>query len=886
MKVLFFVIMAPYFFLDLYLYGAWMYSRKRSLRSGNPTYQLAVIGNFFGANVASRVGEREVSLMLLAIGTVFYLLVFISIYQAISRDNVHHLTIPNLVDFDEEEEEEETAASGSESEKEESEEKKKTEEDVEVTAKKEDDGDGDGNMSDKHHSQLIAVPNQEHHHHHHNHHRNPHHGHHGHHGHHHHIEHDHHGDSHNRSHHHHHHHHGSRYHHRDHHNHSHHHHHHHRKSRCHGCNNDVDYYSETDTESSDENRHHHRHHHRHSSRHRRVRRRARDSHHKRRGSRSDVHSKVETTAETEEKEDDEKPRLSLERIKDDSEKALSALFNDGNVDLTADVFQSDDDDDQSANGILNQQALPERFLQTSSKDNHESGGSRIKQYIKSFSVDDCYLCERQYSLPPPLPPPLETDFCIDCEKNLKEDAATPAASPATSPKQRSPTKTYRPSSLAINQEVKIPTFRANLKPAVKPSPNLKRRPPPLMLRTQSCDARLLLSRSAALLSPVATPRSIATSQANSGVGDGTAIRVLLHSSPVFSRRAAAAAAAATTKISPLTPVLARRSRTMSTSSDALNAGTKTQTSTTNLATDRSSDEKDDKKPSEKAEGLERQQSTLVLYPPHHDRTEGENDEDHDGKFPNLHPSMHPVLFVFVAPPAAAALALSQYYGRNGMGAEVSDLSKACFFIALFLFLSIIRHLMLFVKDTPYSLSYWAYTFPIATLATSAINYSNSLSDVLAAQWLAFGIVAIATILILIVAGLTIYQVVAGRGVFPNDDVVGVCINTLANGGGGGSSGGRSDTASVYSSVSGSELGNSCSDSDSTLMGEEGHKKDRQGNDALPSLKKRRRRKRRENSAASDPAPVPADTVIEMEPPFLQGNHGNIALKLALSETSL
>ena len=86
MKALFFVVMTPLLVLELYLYGAWMYSQKRTLRSGNPAYQLALVGNFVGANLAAQVGLDEIGLFFFAVGTLYYLLVFISIYQVISRE--------------------------------------------------------------------------------------------------------------------------------------------------------------------------------------------------------------------------------------------------------------------------------------------------------------------------------------------------------------------------------------------------------------------------------------------------------------------------------------------------------------------------------------------------------------------------------------------------------------------------------------------------------------------------------------------------------------------------------------------------------------------------------------------------------------------------------
>ena len=87
MKVLFFILMTPLFLLELYLYGAWMYSQKRILRSGNPAYQLAIVGNYIGANLAAQVGLDEIGLFLFAVGTLYYLLVFVSIYQVIFAES-------------------------------------------------------------------------------------------------------------------------------------------------------------------------------------------------------------------------------------------------------------------------------------------------------------------------------------------------------------------------------------------------------------------------------------------------------------------------------------------------------------------------------------------------------------------------------------------------------------------------------------------------------------------------------------------------------------------------------------------------------------------------------------------------------------------------------
>ena len=57
---------------------------------------MAVIGNFIGASLAANVGQYDIALAFFSVGCIYYLLVFISIYQAISRDLFHHLTISNM----------------------------------------------------------------------------------------------------------------------------------------------------------------------------------------------------------------------------------------------------------------------------------------------------------------------------------------------------------------------------------------------------------------------------------------------------------------------------------------------------------------------------------------------------------------------------------------------------------------------------------------------------------------------------------------------------------------------------------------------------------------------------------------------------------------------
>lgn len=75
-------VMAPYFFLELKIYGQWLSGGKRRLcKVANPSSHLSVVGNFVGAILASRVGWKEAAKFFWAVGFAHYLVVFVTLYQ-------------------------------------------------------------------------------------------------------------------------------------------------------------------------------------------------------------------------------------------------------------------------------------------------------------------------------------------------------------------------------------------------------------------------------------------------------------------------------------------------------------------------------------------------------------------------------------------------------------------------------------------------------------------------------------------------------------------------------------------------------------------------------------------------------------------------------------
>lgn len=80
--ILWCIFMAPYFLLELKIYGQWLSGGKRRLcKVANPSSHLSVVGNFVGAILASKVGWNEAAKFLWAVGFAHYLVVFVTLYQ-------------------------------------------------------------------------------------------------------------------------------------------------------------------------------------------------------------------------------------------------------------------------------------------------------------------------------------------------------------------------------------------------------------------------------------------------------------------------------------------------------------------------------------------------------------------------------------------------------------------------------------------------------------------------------------------------------------------------------------------------------------------------------------------------------------------------------------
>nr|KYP58258.1 hypothetical protein KK1_004556 [Cajanus cajan] len=74
--------------LDVKLYGQWFTTKKRFLSIvANPVSQVSVIGNLVSAQVVAEIGWKESAVLMFSIGLVYYLIIFVTLYQRLTSSN-------------------------------------------------------------------------------------------------------------------------------------------------------------------------------------------------------------------------------------------------------------------------------------------------------------------------------------------------------------------------------------------------------------------------------------------------------------------------------------------------------------------------------------------------------------------------------------------------------------------------------------------------------------------------------------------------------------------------------------------------------------------------------------------------------------------------------
>ncbi|XP_066365031.1 S-type anion channel SLAH2-like [Miscanthus floridulus] len=123
--------------------------------------------------------------------------------------------------------------------------------------------------------------------------------------------------------------------------------------------------------------------------------------------------------------------------------------------------------------------------------------------------------------------------------------------------------------------------------------------------------------------------------------------------------------------------------------------------------------------------------------------------------------LHPVFFLFVAVPSVASMAWARLCGEFGFGAKIP------YFISLFLFVSLVVRINLFFRGIRFSLAWWAYTFPMTSVAIATTMYASSVNS-LVSRVLAIGLAGIASVTVTGVLVTTMYHAFVRKDLFPND----------------------------------------------------------------------------------------------------------------------
>lgn len=127
--------------------------------------------------------------------------------------------------------------------------------------------------------------------------------------------------------------------------------------------------------------------------------------------------------------------------------------------------------------------------------------------------------------------------------------------------------------------------------------------------------------------------------------------------------------------------------------------------------------------------------------------------------------LHPVFFLFVAAPSMASMAWAKIQGSFDHGSRIP------YFIALFLYFSLAVRVNFF-RGFKFSLSWWAYTFPMTSAAIATIRYSNEVTNVVT-QVLAVIFSAVSTLTVSALLISTIVHAFVLQDLFPNDIAIAI-----------------------------------------------------------------------------------------------------------------
>ncbi|KAH7433138.1 hypothetical protein KP509_07G056000 [Ceratopteris richardii] len=126
--------------------------------------------------------------------------------------------------------------------------------------------------------------------------------------------------------------------------------------------------------------------------------------------------------------------------------------------------------------------------------------------------------------------------------------------------------------------------------------------------------------------------------------------------------------------------------------------------------------------------------------------------------------LHPVFFLFVAAPSVASVAWKSIAG------SFDRVSRIAYFLGLFLYASLVVRIKFF-SGFQFSITWWAYTFPMTASAIATINYSVQVPHPIT-KVMAVVLSIISTIVVGSVFVTTVVTAIRGR-LFPNDVAIAI-----------------------------------------------------------------------------------------------------------------
>ncbi|MQL92087.1 hypothetical protein Taro_024708 [Colocasia esculenta] len=130
--------------------------------------------------------------------------------------------------------------------------------------------------------------------------------------------------------------------------------------------------------------------------------------------------------------------------------------------------------------------------------------------------------------------------------------------------------------------------------------------------------------------------------------------------------------------------------------------------------------------------------------------------------------LHPVYSMFIAAPSAASIAWRTIYG------EFDEVSRTCYFIALFLYISLVVRINFF-RGFRFSVAWWSYTFPMTTASLATIRYAEQV-PCFVTKGMALSLSLVSSTMVSVLFVSTLLHAFVWRTLFPNDLAIAITKN--------------------------------------------------------------------------------------------------------------